>query len=66
MSRTNIDIDDDLIAQCMGRFDLPTKRSAVEFALRRLISAASDAGPIHATAGIGWEDDREADEDATW
>jgi len=66
MARTNIDIDDALIDECMARFELPTKKSAVEFALRRLLTSASDTAPILATAGIGWAADREEDEDATW
>ena len=35
MSRTNIDIDDDVVARVMRRFGLKTKK-AVDFALRRL------------------------------
>jgi Arc/MetJ family transcription regulator len=36
MSRTNIDIDDELIERVMRRYRLPSKRAAVELALRRL------------------------------
>ncbi|HJQ42694.1 MAG TPA: type II toxin-antitoxin system VapB family antitoxin [Jatrophihabitantaceae bacterium] len=35
MSRTNIDIDDALIAEIMATYGLRTKREAVDFALRR-------------------------------
>ena len=35
MGRTNIEIDDDLIAEAMRRYGLATKREAVDFALRR-------------------------------
>lgn len=37
MTRTNIEIDDDLIARAMVKYGLTTKRSAVEFALQRLV-----------------------------
>jgi Arc/MetJ family transcription regulator len=37
VSRTNIDIDDDLISRVMRRFNLPSKRAAVDMALRRLL-----------------------------
>ncbi|HZE49235.1 MAG TPA: type II toxin-antitoxin system VapB family antitoxin [Jatrophihabitantaceae bacterium] len=35
MSRTNIDIDDELIADVMRENNLRTKRDAVDFALRK-------------------------------
>ena len=38
MSRTNIDLDDELVAEVMRRFGVTTKKSAVELALRRLLS----------------------------
>jgi Arc/MetJ family transcription regulator len=36
MGRTNIEIDDELIERVMRRYRLPSKRAAVELALRRL------------------------------
>jgi Arc/MetJ family transcription regulator len=57
MSRTNIDLDDDLVAEAMRRFDLPTKRSAVEFALRRLLATHVDADFLRSIEGIGWDGD---------
>ncbi|MSV53789.1 MAG: type II toxin-antitoxin system VapB family antitoxin [Actinobacteria bacterium] len=59
MSRTNIEIDDELIASCMERFGLPTKKSAVEFALRRLLGTADLLGRMRVVRGIGWEGDLE-------
>lgn len=35
MGRTNIEIDDDLIHSVMMRYDIATKREAVDFALRQ-------------------------------
>ena len=57
MSRTNIDIDDDLISACMREFDLPTKKSAVEFALRRLLASRPTEEDWDAICGIGWDGD---------
>jgi Arc/MetJ family transcription regulator len=36
MSRTNIDIDDELVDRVMVRYQLSTKREAVELALRHI------------------------------
>ena len=60
MSRTNIDLPDDLVAEVMARFDLPTKRSAVEFALRRLLGSPLTTDDIDSMCGVGWEGDLEA------
>lgn len=37
MSRTNIDIDDELVEIVMVRYHLKTKREAVDYALRHLV-----------------------------
>ena len=37
VSRTNIDIDDELIATVMKQNALTTKREAVDFALRKVV-----------------------------
>jgi Arc/MetJ family transcription regulator len=37
MGRTNIVIDDELVAKVMELYDLPTKRAAVQFALESLV-----------------------------
>jgi len=36
MSRTNIDLNDELVERVMRRYGLRTKRAAVDYALRRL------------------------------
>ena len=59
MSRTNIELDDELVAEVMSRFSLTTKRSAVEFALRRLLASQVDAAFIRSLQGIGWDGDLE-------
>jgi Arc/MetJ family transcription regulator len=37
MARTNIDIDDQLVQRVMMRYQLSTKREAVDYALRHLV-----------------------------
>ena len=59
MSRTNIDIDDNMVAEVMRRFALDTKKSAVELALRRLLDATDQAAVLERTFGAGWEGDLE-------
>lgn len=57
MARTNIDIDDDLIAEVMSRYALPTKREAVDFALRRLVGPVMSRAEMLAMEGSGWDGD---------
>ncbi|RBM15513.1 antitoxin [Prauserella sp. PE36] len=58
MSRTNIDIDDDLVAEVMRRYGLGTKREAVDFALRK-VTPTITPDDIESLRGIGWEGDLE-------
>jgi Arc/MetJ family transcription regulator len=58
MSRTNIDIDDELVERAMRAFGLRTKREVVQLALERLVGG----GPMSveeqlAMEGIGWDGD---------
>jgi Arc/MetJ family transcription regulator len=55
MSRTNIDIDDELIERAMRRYGLPSKRAAVDFALRRLVGDPMTPDEALAMEGIGWD-----------
>jgi Arc/MetJ family transcription regulator len=57
MSRTNIDIDDELIEQVMRRYRLPSKRAAVELALRRLAGEPMSRDEALAMEGAGWSGD---------
>jgi Arc/MetJ family transcription regulator len=54
MSRTNIDIDDELIERVMRRYRLPSKRAAVELALRRLAGEPMSRDEALAMEGTGW------------
>jgi Arc/MetJ family transcription regulator len=59
MSRTNIDIDDELVARAMKLYGLRTKRETVDLALRRLVGGVSQdphRGMLE-LRGIGWEGD---------
>ena len=64
MSRTNIDIDDNMVAEVMRRFALDTKKSAVELALRRLLDATDQRNALDQLMGVGWEGD--LDELRSW
>lgn len=57
VTRTNIDIDDDLIADVMHRHGLRTKREAVDFALRRLAAPTVPRDALLALRGTGWGGD---------
>ena len=57
MSRTNIDIDDELIERVMRRYRLPSKRAAVELALRRLAGEPMSREEALAMEGTGWSGD---------
>ena len=57
MARTNIDIDEDACAAVMERFNLKTKREAVNLALRRLAGEPLDVESALAMRGSGWDGD---------
>jgi Arc/MetJ family transcription regulator len=69
MGRTNIDIDDELIERVMRRYRLPSKRAAVELALRRLAGEPMSRDEALAMEGAGWSgdlDDLRQPDAATW
>jgi Arc/MetJ family transcription regulator len=53
--RTNIEIDDALMAEAMRRSGAPTKRAAVEEALRLLIQTRRQAGLRTLRGKVKWE-----------
>ncbi len=57
MSRTNIDIDDELAAEVMRRFGLTTKKAAVDLALRRLVGTPLTREFLLGLEGVGWDAD---------
>jgi Arc/MetJ family transcription regulator len=52
--RTNIEIDDELMAEVMVVTGLPTKKAAVEEALRRLVNRHHRLQALADMAGLGW------------
>jgi Arc/MetJ family transcription regulator len=58
--RTNIEIDDELIAEAMAATGLTTKKATVEEALRRLVSRHRRRTALADMAGLGWEGDLDA------
>ncbi len=58
--RTNINIEDSLIAEAMAATGLPTKKATVEEALRRLVRHHRQQEAIRDMAGLGWDGDLDA------
>lgn len=58
--RTNIELDDELIAEAMAATGLPTKRATVEEALRVLVLQYRRRTALANLAGLGWEGDLDA------
>ncbi len=57
--RTNIDIDEDLVAEAMERYGTRTMRETVDLALRRLVGEPMSTADAIALRGTGWEGDLE-------
>lgn len=55
--RTNIDIDDELLAEAMRITELPTKKATVDEALRRLVANSHARQAIEQMRGLGWKGD---------
>jgi Arc/MetJ family transcription regulator len=55
--RTNIDIDDELLAKAMAATGLATKKATVEEALRRLVRQREQADALADLRGLGWDGD---------
>jgi Arc/MetJ family transcription regulator len=58
--RTNIELDDELVAEAMAATGLPTKRATVEEALRVLVLQHRRKTALANLAGLGWEGDLDA------
>ncbi len=59
MARTNIDIDESLVREVMRRYQVRTKREAVDLALRRLVGVPVTKDDLLALEGTGWDGDLE-------
>ena len=56
MGRTNVVVDDGLIDRVMELYELPTKRAAIDFALRAVVGDHSRRDMLD-LRGSGWEGD---------
>lgn len=61
--RTNIDIDDDLMAKAMAATGAATKKATVERALRIAVQMAQQETALQGLWGIGWEGNLSASRD---
>ena len=58
--RTNIDIDDDLLAEAMAATGQATKKATVEAALRSVVQLHRQKKAGDRLAGMGWNGDLDA------
>lgn len=59
MSRTNIDLDDELVERAMRRYRLESKRAAVQLALERLVGDEMSPEEIREMEGSGYDVDND-------
>ncbi len=59
MSRTNIDIDEEACRVVMQRYQIATKREAVNFALRTVAGEPLSLAKARRLRGSGWNADLE-------
>ena len=57
LMRTNIELDDRLVAEAMRATGQTTKRATVEEALRTVVRLARQRDAIAELSGLGWEGD---------
>lgn len=57
MARTNIDIDEELCRRVMDRYQLSTKREAVNMALLHVAGEPLDLEDARSMRGTGWDGD---------
>ena len=59
MARTNIDLDDEACVAVMERYQLASKRDAVNFALRTVAAEPLGLDEARRLRGSGWDGDLE-------
>ncbi len=57
MTRTNIQIDDELVERAKALYGVKTKRDAVDLALRKLVGKPMGKDEALALRGSGWDAD---------
>lgn len=55
VTRTNIELDDELVERAMQRYRLDSKRAAVQLALERLVGQPMTRSEVLAMQGSGFE-----------
>jgi Arc/MetJ family transcription regulator len=55
MARTNIEIDDELVGRVMKRYELKTKKEAVDLALRQVAGTPLTQEFLDSVHGMGWD-----------
>ncbi len=60
MGRTNIVLDDDLVAKCQKATGIKTRRALIDHALRELLRRESQTRILELKGKIHWEGDLEA------
>jgi Arc/MetJ family transcription regulator len=55
--RTNIEIDEELVTAVMRRYDLRTKKEAVDLALRKTMGGPLTREFLDEVEGMGWDGD---------
>jgi Arc/MetJ family transcription regulator len=60
MARTNIEINEELVERAMRRYRLPSRRAAVDLALRQLVGDEMTREEALAMEGTGWDGDLDA------
>lgn len=59
MARTNVDLDDKLVARAMRLYGLDSKKAVIDLALKRLVGGAMRKEEALAMEGSGWEGELE-------
>ncbi|WP_157574878.1 type II toxin-antitoxin system VapB family antitoxin [Jiangella muralis] len=54
MTRTTIELDDELVGEVMRRYGVTTRRAAVDLALRRLVGVPLTKDVLLGLPGVGW------------
>jgi Arc/MetJ family transcription regulator len=57
MARTNIEIDEELVGRVMRRFEVKTKKEAVDLALRQVAGTPLTQEFLDSVHGMGWDGD---------
>ncbi len=56
-TRTNIELDDEIIGRAMALYGTRSKKETVDLALRRLVGTALNTEEALALEGVGWDGD---------